>query len=46
VHSEAGGVDNYLAQVPADRRAVLGELRQVCCQLLAGFDEAEITATS
>jgi uncharacterized protein YdhG (YjbR/CyaY superfamily) len=40
VDSDAGSVDSYLAQVPADRRAVLGELRQVCRQLLAGFDEA------
>jgi uncharacterized protein YdhG (YjbR/CyaY superfamily) len=40
VPSSAGDVDSYLAQVPADRRTVLSELREVCGRLLAGFDEA------
>ena len=37
--SDADAVDSYLAQVPADRRAVLGELRQTCDRVLVGFDE-------
>ena len=40
MHSDADDVDGYLAQVPADRRAVLSELRQLCGRLLVGFDEA------
>jgi uncharacterized protein YdhG (YjbR/CyaY superfamily) len=40
VRSDADDVGTYLAQVPADRRAVLSELRQVCGRLLVGFDEA------
>jgi uncharacterized protein YdhG (YjbR/CyaY superfamily) len=40
VRSDADDVDTYLAQVPADRRAVLNELREVCGRLLVGFDEA------
>jgi uncharacterized protein YdhG (YjbR/CyaY superfamily) len=40
VRSDADDVDGYLAQVPADRRAVLAELRELCGRLLAGFDEA------
>jgi len=39
VDSDADAVDSYLAQVPADRRAVLGELRQTCDRVLVGFDE-------
>ena len=37
--SDADAVDSYLAQVPADRRAVLRELRQTCDRVLVGFDE-------
>jgi uncharacterized protein YdhG (YjbR/CyaY superfamily) len=40
VRSDADDVDGYLAQVPADRRVVLAELRELCGRLLAGFDEA------
>jgi hypothetical protein len=40
VRSDAGDVDSYLAGVPADRRAVLSEMRAVCGRLLAGFDES------
>lgn len=40
MRSDADDVDGYLAQVPADRRAVLSGLRELCGQLLAGFDEA------
>jgi uncharacterized protein YdhG (YjbR/CyaY superfamily) len=40
VRSDADDVDGYLAQVPADRRAVLSDLRELCGRLLAGFDEA------
>jgi uncharacterized protein YdhG (YjbR/CyaY superfamily) len=40
VRSDADDVDGYLAQVPADRRAVLSGLRELCGRLLAGFDEA------
>jgi uncharacterized protein YdhG (YjbR/CyaY superfamily) len=39
VRSDADDVGSYLAQVPADRRAVLTELRQACGRLLVGFDE-------
>ena len=40
MRSDADDVDGYLAQVPADRRAVLSALRELCGQLLPGFDEA------
>jgi uncharacterized protein YdhG (YjbR/CyaY superfamily) len=39
VRSDADDADGYLAQVPADRRAVLSELRELCGRLLTGFDE-------
>ena len=40
MRSDADDVDGYLAQVPADRRPVLSELRELCGRLLPGFDEA------
>ena len=40
MRSDAGDVDSYLAEVPADRRAVLSEMRELCARLLTGFDES------
>jgi uncharacterized protein YdhG (YjbR/CyaY superfamily) len=40
VRSDARDVDGYLALVPAERRAVLTELRDACRELLTGFDES------
>ncbi len=40
MRSDASDVDSYLAGVPADRRAVLSEMRELCGRLLAGFAEA------
>jgi uncharacterized protein YdhG (YjbR/CyaY superfamily) len=40
VHSDAADVDGYLAQVPEGRRAVLGEMREACRELLTGFAES------
>jgi uncharacterized protein YdhG (YjbR/CyaY superfamily) len=40
VRSDADDVDGYLALVPAERRAVLGELRDACRDLLPGFAES------
>jgi uncharacterized protein YdhG (YjbR/CyaY superfamily) len=40
VRSDADDVGTYLALAPEDRRAVLGEMRDACRALLAGFDES------
>jgi len=40
VRSDADDVDGYLAELPAGRRAVLSEMRELCGRLLAGFDES------
>jgi uncharacterized protein YdhG (YjbR/CyaY superfamily) len=40
VHSDADDVDTYLVLAPEGRRAVLGEMRDACRTLLAGFDES------
>ena len=40
MRSDADDVDSYLAQVPEGRRAVLGEMREVCRRLLPGFAES------
>ena len=40
MRSDADDVDSYLAQVPEGRRAVLSELREVCCSLLPDFAES------
>jgi uncharacterized protein YdhG (YjbR/CyaY superfamily) len=40
VRSDAGDVDAYLALAPEEWRAVLGEMRDACRTLLAGFDES------
>ncbi|GAB2646996.1 DUF1801 domain-containing protein [Prescottella soli] len=39
VHSAANDVDDYLAEVPDERRAALAELRHLCVQELTGFTE-------
>lgn len=39
VQSAASDVDGYLAEVPAQRRPVLDEVRRLCRDELAGFDE-------
>ncbi len=39
MRSDAEHVDAYLAEVPAERRPVLTEIRDACRALLAGFDE-------
>ncbi|MQA08914.1 MAG: DUF1801 domain-containing protein [Pseudonocardiaceae bacterium] len=40
MRSTAATVDEYLDTVPADRRAVLAQLRQLCLEYLTGYDEA------
>jgi uncharacterized protein YdhG (YjbR/CyaY superfamily) len=40
MRSDARDVDTYLAMVPGERRAVLGEIRDMCRELLPGFDES------
>ncbi len=40
MRSDTSDVDGYLAEAPADRRAVLSEMRELCVRLLAGFDES------
>ena len=40
MRSDARDVDGYLAELPAGQRAVLGEMRERCGRLLAGFDES------
>jgi uncharacterized protein YdhG (YjbR/CyaY superfamily) len=40
VQSKAADVDEYLAEVPEDRREVLARLRQLCRSELRGFDES------
>ena len=40
MQSEAPTVDAYLAEVPADRRAALQEIRRLCKKLLIGFEES------
>ncbi|MHC5261943.1 iron chaperone [Streptomyces sp. UC4497] len=39
VQSSARTVDDYLDEVPEERRAALGELRRLCRAELAGFAE-------
>ncbi|MET8701322.1 iron chaperone [Kitasatospora sp. NPDC058032] len=39
VQSSAATVDDYLAEAPEDRRAVLAELRRLCRRELTGFTE-------
>jgi uncharacterized protein YdhG (YjbR/CyaY superfamily) len=39
VQSKAADVDGYLAEVPADRRAALHRLRELCRAELPGFTE-------
>lgn len=39
VHSKAPTVEAYLAEVPAQRRAALERLRELCRQELTGFTE-------
>ncbi|MFD7908043.1 MULTISPECIES: iron chaperone [unclassified Kitasatospora] len=39
VQSKAVDVDGYLIEVPEEQRAVLAEVRQLCREELAGFDE-------
>ncbi|GAA1220835.1 iron chaperone [Kitasatospora nipponensis] len=39
VQSKAGDVDGYLTALPAEQRAALTEVRRLCRQELAGFDE-------
>jgi hypothetical protein len=38
--STAATVDEYIAQVPEERRAALRTLRSLCLYELAGYDEA------
>lgn len=40
MHSDAADVDRYLAEVPAERLAVLTAIRTACRSLLTGFDES------
>ena len=40
MQSDADDVDTYLALAPEGRRAALGEMRDACRTLLAGFDES------
>jgi uncharacterized protein YdhG (YjbR/CyaY superfamily) len=40
VRSDSDDVDGYLALVPTERRAVLSRLRDVCRDLLPGFEES------
>jgi len=40
MRSDAKDVDTYLALAPDERRAVLGEIRDMCRELLTGFDES------
>ncbi len=40
MRSDAADVDTYLAQAPEERRAVLTGLRDICRELLTGFDES------
>ena len=39
MQSKAPTVDAYLAEVPADRRAALQEIRRLCKTHLVGFEE-------
>ncbi|AQU66140.1 DUF1801 domain-containing protein [Streptomyces niveus] len=39
MQSEASDVEGYLTEVPQERRAVLTQVRQLCREELAGFDE-------
>jgi uncharacterized protein YdhG (YjbR/CyaY superfamily) len=40
MRSDAEDVDTYLARAPEERRAVLSEIRDICRELLTGFDES------
>ena len=37
--SQAADVSSYIAEVPADRRAAIEKLRDLCKQKLAGYEE-------
>ncbi|WP_381794578.1 iron chaperone [Streptomyces niveus] len=39
MRSEASDVDGYLTELPQERGAVLAQMRQLCREELAGFDE-------
>ncbi|TDU79740.1 hypothetical protein EDD91_6563 [Streptomyces sp. KS 21] len=39
VQMKASNVDDYLAEVPEQRRVALAEVRQLCREELVGFDE-------
>ena len=39
MQSTAKNVDEYLNEVPVERKAVLSQLRELCRVLLTGFDE-------
>jgi uncharacterized protein YdhG (YjbR/CyaY superfamily) len=40
MQSEAQTVDAYLQEVPENRRVALSQLRQLCQQLLVGYEES------
>lgn len=40
MHSIAKTVNDYLDEVPAERKAVVVRLRELCCGLLKGFEES------
>lgn len=40
MQSKALTVDDYLEQVPAERRAALTKLRNLCRSILAGYEES------
>lgn len=39
MRSEAKNVDDYLQDVPEDRREALEQLRELCLEILDGYDE-------
>ena len=40
MHSDAKDVTTYLAAVPEERRASLATLRQLCLEILTGYEES------
>jgi uncharacterized protein YdhG (YjbR/CyaY superfamily) len=40
MQSDAKNVDQYLKDVPAERRAALTRLREVCGEILEGYEES------
>jgi uncharacterized protein YdhG (YjbR/CyaY superfamily) len=40
MRSDAGNVDDYLAELPDDRRRCLETIRAACRELLTGFEES------